>query len=72
MRPTMSEAKEKVRVYAVACGCTIREERGLCWKTPVWDFGVDRFDSTQRKIEFISRYGDKVAVRDSKKGIVCL
>lgn len=65
----MSKAgKEKIRVYAISHGCTIKEEGGVCWKTPV----IRRGAVARRTIKYVGVCGEKVAVRDSKKGIVCL
>lgn len=64
--------KEKIRTYAVAKGCTIKKEGGLCWETPAFGMDNDSKYNPTRKIEYVGVYGDKVAVRDSKEGIVCL
>lgn len=66
------EGKEKIHAYAVARGCTIKTAGGSCWETPIFGMDNDSKYTPLRKIEYVGVYGNKVAVRDSKEGIVCL
>lgn len=65
------EGKEKIRIYAISQGCTIRKNSGLYWNN-IYEQGMDGSNHPEHKIEYVGSYGPKTAVRDSKKGIVCL